>query len=163
MPPKSIFLATLGFALSATPAMAGTSTGSMPVLATVLEACTITATPMLFGNVSPGSGNIDTSATVALVCTPNADFDILMGNGSNASSGQRRLANTGASEFISYGLFQDSAYTQSWGSTIGTNTLSGTAGALGVVSYPVYGRIPSSAAPVSAGAYSDTVTVTVNF
>ena len=144
-------------------AFAGTTSATMAVAATVLEACTVTATPMSFGNVVPGSSNVDSSATLQLVCTPNADYDILLNNGSNASAGQRRLANAGSTEFIPYNVFLDSNYSQPWGNSVGVNTKAGVAGATGLASYPVYGRIPATATPVTAGAYTDTVTVTVNF
>lgn len=144
-------------------AFAGTTSTTMGVTATVLENCTVAATPMLFGNVSPGSADIDTSSQLTLLCTPNADYDILLNSGGNASSGQRRLAQTGGAEFIPYNLFMDSNRTQPWGNTVGTNTKAGVAGATGTAMYPVYGRIPASAGAVTAGAYTDTVTVTVNF
>lgn len=144
-------------------ATAGTTSGTMAVTATVLEACTVVAAPMLFGNIAPGSGKVDTSAALTLACTPNADFDILLNGGTNVLAGQRRLANLGAGEFIPYDLYLDSNYSQPWGNTVGTNTKAGIASALGSASYQVYGRIPANAIPVSAGTYSDTVTVTVNF
>lgn len=159
-----LYLGTfLSIAVVASPAVAGSNSSTMVVSATVVENCTIAATPLAFGNVSPGSINFDSSATVALVCTPNADFDVLIGNGSNSSLGQRRLANLGSTEFIPYDLYMDAAHTQSWGNTVGTNTMAGVGGVSGIVNYTVYGRIPSTASPVGAGSYSDTVTVTVNF
>ncbi len=154
--------AGLAFAMPQT-AIAGTTSATLAVTASVLESCTVAATPMLFGNVAPGSANIDTSSQLTLICTPNADYDILLNSGGNASAGQRRLANTGASAFIPYDLFMDSNRMQPWGNTVGTNTKAGAADATGNATYPVYGRIPSSAGAVTAGAYTDTVTVTVNF
>ena len=154
--------AGLAFALPQT-ANAGTTSATMAVAATVLQTCTVAATPMLFGNVAPGTGDIDTSSQLTLVCTPNATYDILLNNGGHASSGQRHLAATSGTELVPYNLFQDSNRTQPWGNTVGTNTKAGAAGTTGNASYPVYGRIPASAAAVTAGAYSDTVTVTVNF
>ena len=159
----ALIVAACAIAAFPSAASAGTTSGTMAVSATVLESCTVVATPMLFGNVSPGSSNIDTSATLNLVCTPNADYDILLNGGANASSGQRRLVNVGASEYIPYNLYMDSNRSQAWGNSVGTDTKAGVASALGTASYQVYGRIPSTAAPVSAGAYTDTVTVTVNF
>lgn len=160
---KLLILAVVALAASSQAAIAGTTSTTMAVSATALESCAVTATPMMFGNVSPGSANIDTSATLNLVCTPNADYDILMGSGGHGSTGQRRLANVGATEFIPYNLYLDSSRSQPWGSTVGTDTKAGVAAATGLASYPVYGRIPASASPVTASIYTDTVTVTVNF
>jgi spore coat protein U-like protein len=145
------------------PAFAGTATGSMLVQATVLESCTVVATPMLFGALTEvGSANVDSTATLTLACTPNADFDIAMNDGTNASSGQRRLKHSANAEFLNYNLYIDSGRSQPWGNTAGTNTKLGTA-PLGTSIHTVYGQIPAGVAGVSAGSYADTVTVTVTF
>ena len=150
-------------ALAASPAMAGTANGTMVVSATVLESCTVVATPMLFGALTEvGSANVDSTATLTLTCTPNADFDIAMNDGANASSGQRRLKHSANAEFLNYNLYIDAGRSQPWGNTAGTNTKPGTA-PLGTSVHTVYGQIPAGVAGVSAGAYSDSVTVTVTF
>ena len=146
-----------------TPAFAGTANGSMAVSALVLESCTVVATPMLFGALTEvGAANVDSTATLTLTCTPNADFYIGMNDGTNAATGQRRLKHSANAEFLNYNLFIDSARSQPWGNTAGTNTKPGTA-PLGTSIHTVYGRIPAGVDGVSAGAYSDTVTVTVTF
>lgn len=149
--------------LVASPAVAGESSGTMIVGSTVLEACTIVAGPMTFGDISLSGSAHTTTATLTLACTPNADFDILMNDGANADSGQRRMANLGKTEFIPYDIYLDDGHLQRWGNTIGTDTKSGAANALGVASYTAYGQIEGDAAAVTAGAYTDTVTVTVDF
>ena len=148
--------------LAAPPAFAGTANGSLAVSALVLESCTVVATPMAFGALTDvGSANVNSTATLTLVCTPNADYDIAMGDGANANSGQRRLKHTTNPEFLNYNLYIDAARSQPWGNTVGT-TKPGTA-PLGTSIHTVYGQIPAGVAGVTAGAYSDTVTVTVTF
>lgn len=163
---KMLIPAALVAALSANAAQAannnGSSTSVMAVTAAVAESCTVVAGPMTFGTVSPGTP-VDAAATLSLTCTPNADYDILLNGGNNSSSGQRRLANVGGTEFLPYNLYIDASRTQPWGNTVGTDTKAGTVGLTGVTTHQVYGQIPASATPVSAGAYSDVVTVTVNF
>ncbi len=164
---KKIYLIGAVGALAAVtagaPAFAGTATGSMLVQATVLESCTVVATPMLFGALTDvGSANVNSTATLTLACTPNADFDIAMNDGTNASSGQRRLKHSANAEFLNYNLYIDAGRSQPWGNTAGTNTKPGTA-PLGTSVHTVYGQIPAGVAGVSAGAYADTVTVTVTF
>lgn len=145
------------------PAFAGTATGSMAVSATVLESCTVVSTPMLFGALTEvGASDVNSTATLTLTCTPNADFDIAMNDGANATSGQRRLKHSANAEFLNYNLHIDSARSQPWGNTAGTNTKPGTA-PTGTSIHTVYGQIPAGVAGVSAGAYSDAVTVTVTF
>ena len=145
-------------------AHAGTSTGSMAVSATVLNNCTIVASPMAFGAsiTDVGSSNIDTSATLTLACTPNASFYVAMDDGANASSGMRRMKGAVRGEFLHYEIYSDSSHLQRWGRTQNTDTVAGSAPS-GAASMTAYGRIASGAAAVSADAYSDTVTVTVNF
>lgn len=161
---KLIAFAAAAAAVSASaPAFAATDTDTMLVTANVVNNCVVTASPMAFGTLATlGSANIDTSATVSLACTPNAAYDVSMDVGLHASGSQRRLVNgADPTQLIPYGLYSDAARTAAWASGTG-NTVSGTA-AGGVATMVAYGRIPSTAAAVTAGSYSDTVTVTVTF
>ncbi|MEO0063014.1 MAG: hypothetical protein RLZZ08_1574 [Pseudomonadota bacterium] len=161
---KLIALAIGAVAISATaPAFAATDSDTMQVTATVLNNCAVTASPMAFGTLATlGTAAIDTSASVALACTPNAAYNVSMDVGLNASGSQRRLVN-GAdnSQLIPYNLYTDAARTAAWGTAVGS-TVTGTA-TTGSATLTAYGRIPATAAAVSAGAYTDTVTVTVTF
>lgn len=149
--------------LAASPALAATASNTMPVSVNVINSCTVSATPMAFGTLtSVGGTDIDTSANVNLVCTVGATYDVSMDFGTHAVAGQRYLQSaTDATKTIPYGVFRDAGRLQGWGNTVGT-TGTGTASA-GLTTLTAYGRIPSSAASVPAGAYTDTVTVTVQF
>lgn len=151
-------------AISAAPAVAGTATNNMPVSVNVLNSCTVAATPMAFGSPTAiGGVDIDTTSTVSLVCTNGAAYDVALDNGLNVSGTQRRMSNGATTPvYVNYGIFKDAARTTNWGSAVGA-TQAGTAGVSGLVSLTAYGRIPSSAASVGAGTYTDTVTVTVTF
>ncbi|MGX7951210.1 Csu type fimbrial protein [Tsuneonella sp. HG249] len=151
-------------AAAATPALAGTATNNMPVSVNVLNSCTVAATPMAFGSPTAiGGVDIDTTSTVSLVCTNGANYDVALDAGANASGTQRRMSN-GATVpvYVNYGIYKDAARSTTWGSAIGA-TQAGNAGTSGLVSLTAYGRIPSTAASVGAGSYTDTVTVTVTF
>ena len=153
-------LAALG---STTAAFAGTASTTLPVSAIVLENCTVVASPLAFGALTDvGAADVDSSALLTLACTPNADFYIAMDNGLNAVSGARRMKSATAAEFLPYEIYTNTARTQRWGSTSGTDTVAGTA-PLGVATFTAYGRIPQGVSAVSAGSFSDTVTVTINF
>jgi spore coat protein U-like protein len=66
-----------------------------------------------------------------------------------------------ASATIDYNLYRDAAFTNVWGETIPTDTLSGTGnGATQPIT--VYGRVAPQTTPAT-GAYSDTVAVTVTY
>ena len=154
-------------AVVATPALAATATNTMPVSVNVINSCTVAATPMAFGAPTAiGGANVDTTSTISLVCTNGAAYDVALDNGLNAASGQRYMSNGATTPVkIPYNIYKDSAHASAWGSTSGTggNTSSGVAGISGAVTLTAYGRIPSTATSVGAGAYIDTVTVTVTF
>lgn len=161
---KLIAFAVAAAAVSAAaPAFAATDSDTMEITATVVNNCVVTASPMAFGTLAGlGTTNIDTSATVSLACTPDAAYDVSMDVGLNASGSQRRLVNgADAAQLIPYSLYTDAARTTAWGSAVGS-TVAGTAVG-GAATLTAYGRIPSTAAAVTAGNYSDTVTVTVTF
>lgn len=160
---KFCIAGAIGLACYGQAANAGTSDGTMLVGATILEACTIVAGPMAFGDVSLSGSDVDSTATLTLACTPNADFDILMNDGAHADSGQRRMTSVLTGEFVPYDIYLDSGRSERWGNTVGTDTLAGSANLLGVATYTAYGRIASDADSVEAGVYSDSVIVTVSF
>jgi spore coat protein U-like protein len=151
-------------AVAATPALAASASNQMPVSVNVINSCTVVASPMELGTLnSIGGVNVDTTATVDLVCTIGAAYDVSMDLGTHAAGSQRNLQNTvDATKRIPYGVYRDSARTLNWGNTSGNDTSVGTT-ATGIATLTAYGRIPASAASVPAGSYTDTVTVTVNF
>ena len=151
-------------ATAAAPALAGTATNNMPVSVNVLNSCTVSATPMAFGSPTAiGGTDIDTTSTVSLTCTNGAAYDVALDGGLNSSGTQRRMSNGAATPvYVNYGIYKDAARATTWGSAVGA-TQAGNAGVSGVVSLTAYGRIPSTAASVGAGSYTDTVTVTVTF
>jgi spore coat protein U-like protein len=149
-------------AVSATPALAQAS-NSLPVEVNVINSCTVSASPLNFGSPTAiGTANIDRTSNVALVCTNGAAYTVSMDAGLHVAGTQRRMSNgAGTPVFVPYGIYRDAGYTAEW--TTGLNSVSGVAGSSGLVSLTAYGRIPSTAASVVAGRYTDTVTVSVTF
>jgi spore coat protein U-like protein len=162
---RNIFLGlAVVAAVASTPALAAVATNTMPVSVNVINACTVAATPMAFGTPAAiGALNIDTTSTISLACTNGASYEVSLDTGTHAVTGQRYLSNLAGTVTIPYNVYRDSGRSQTWGNTVATDTMVGTAGALGAVSLTAYGRIPSTASSVVAGAYTDTVTVTVTF
>jgi spore coat protein U-like protein len=66
-----------------------------------------------------------------------------------------------ASGTLNYKLFRDSARTQNWGNTVGTDTLisQGNGSAL---QYSVFGQVPAGQT-VNPGVYSDTIIATITY
>jgi spore coat protein U-like protein len=156
---KPIALATI--ALLPTAAMAATTTTTMAVSATVISACIVAATPMAFGNYDPTSATATTSTSViSVTCTSAAPYNVGLDKGANGSSVTARLLKVGANT-LPYSLYSDASRTVNWGNTVGTDTVTGTGSGI-LQNVTVYGRIPAGAT-VPAGAYTDTVTVTVTY
>lgn len=117
-----------------------------------------------FGAVNSTATAITTTGTLNVRCTTGTPYNIALnpGTGTSATVTTRTMGSSDAGNTarVPYALYRDSGRTQNWGSTIGTDTLSGTgSGALQAVT--VYGRVPSANYP--AGSYSDVVTATVTW
>jgi spore coat protein U-like protein len=147
------------FTFTAHPAWSATSTTTFAVSATVISVCSVAATPLVFGNYNPVSATpLDATSTVLASCPLALPYTVGLDDGANASGGQRRMALL--TNHLSYELYSDASRVQRWGSS-GGELVSGT-GNGAVQSLTVYGRVAAGQA-VPAGAYLDTVTVTITF
>ena len=130
------------------------------------SACTISATGVAFGNYDPQSAsNKDGTGTIALSCPPSVSSPIVaLGAGSSGSILARKMHN--GAILLNYNLYTDVPRSILWGDGIVgvTVTLSGGTVSAGQRNFSrtIYGRIPA-AQNVNAGAYSDTLVVTVTF
>jgi spore coat protein U-like protein len=151
--------------LGGTAVQAGSASSSLSVSATVVNNCTITTAALAFGTYDPVGANtsasLDATGTVSISCTKGAATTIGLGLGSNASGSTRRLSD-GASNFLTYEMYQDSGRTTVWGATGGALFTPPAAPSKALRGFAVYGRI-SGGQDVPAGSYADTVTATVNF
>lgn len=139
---------------------AATAASSFLVSATVVGACSVSATPVAFGSYV--GAQLDAAGALGVTCTNGTDYSVGLdvGTGSGATSAVRVMNGPG-SQTLHYSLYQDALRTVVWGSSIGVDTVAGTgSGALQAIA--VYGRIPAAQSS-SAGLYVDTVTVTVTY
>ncbi len=144
------------------PAQASTSTATIAVSASVLSSCGVTALPLAFGTYSPTqSTNSTATTTIAVTCTNGTPYNVGMnaGTGTGATVATHKM--TSGSNTLNYTLYQDSGYSTVWGTTIGTNTETGTGTGL-VQTITVYGSI-TALQSVPAGSYTDSVTVTLTY
>jgi spore coat protein U-like protein len=165
----SAIIAAGAAGLSAT-SYAATATGTMEVSTSVLMSCTITAGAMTFASYDPtAAADNDATATIESTCTSGGAAVITMSQGSRAQVGStdaiplRAMFNgsEGAPEDLAYYLYSDSAGGTVWGNTEGSGkaiTADGTA-----QNFTAYGRIPKNQTGVSAGAFSDSVAVTLTY
>ena len=144
-----------------TPADAATATGSIPISATVLAQCDVSATSLAFGNYG-STTQLDGSAVVSVTCTNGTPFTVALdvGSGLGATVASRKMTGP-SSATLNYSLYRDTGRSQVWGVTVGTDTLAGT-GTGAVSALTVYGRIPAGQHP-APGAYTDTVNVTLAY
>ena len=160
---KAALACTTLFLAHTAAAQASTVGTTMPVTSLTLNACLVVATPMVFGTLNQLGGTPnDSQSTVVVTCTPGTVYDVGLDNGIHAVANVRYMAPVIGTGTIPYTLSTNAGRTTAWGNTVGTNTVSGTAG-LVPTTLNVYGRVPSSAPPVAANAYADLVTVTVTF
>jgi len=131
------------------------------------QTCTFASGPstLSFGAYDPGAtGPTDSSSTFSYVCTSARARPVLieLSTGGGGAFNPRQLSSGG--ERLAYGLYSDSTRSTIWGD--------GTGGSQSVSSVPVgpahgatltiYGRI-ATGQWVAPGAYTDSITVTLNF
>ncbi|WP_198022842.1 spore coat U domain-containing protein [Methylosinus sp. LW3] len=140
-------------------AEAATVTTTFTVSANVTSLCEVSALPMLFGNYG-GVLNQTTSA-LTVSCTNGTPYNVGLNQGLyGASTTTRQMKAAGSSALLNYSLFQNSGYSINW-DDVAPGWVSGTGtGAPQLLT--VYGQIPAGQFS-TPDAYSDTITVTVNF
>lgn len=167
-----IALALLFCGATKNPADAGSVTTTMPVTATVVAACAVSATGVSFGNFSGADVNANGSVTVTCATSVPYKTSLNAGGHFDPTIGTRAMTGASASDRLPYFLYQDAAHTTQWGDNDVANTysqgasLSGT-GTGAAQTLTVFGVATNTGGGVTgtppAGSYSDTVTVTVTF
>lgn len=146
--------------------LAATATAQLTVNATVINACTVAAGALPFGNYDPTSATpLDGASTppaISVTCTIGESYSIGLNGGAGGGSATNPRVMTGTpGGTLNYDLFQDSGRLTLWGNTSPTNTVNKSGTGVPQTSQ-VFGRIPAlQASP--AGAYQDMVTITVSF
>jgi spore coat protein U-like protein len=138
-----------------------TASTSFSATATVLSSCNVNATSVNFGSSGILSGNTDAQGTLSIQCSPSLPYTISLNGGNSGATDPTQRKMSFSSANVTYGLYRDAARTLPWGSTIGTNTTSGTG--TGVTqAQTVYGRAAAQTTP-APGTYTDSVVVTVGY
>lgn len=139
-----------------------TPTGIFTVEAIVTASCSVSVSNMDFGTITPKVfSTVDQTAIISLSCTNETDYTIGLNQGvysMDTGPTGRRMNNGG--HRLAYGLYLDSARSESWGHDAGT--VAAGVGSGGEQSHTVFGRIFSNQ-EAFAGTYSDTVVVIVTY
>jgi len=127
------------------------------VLADVPANCLLETSDLDFGRTGLIGDNIDADTAFDLTCTAGTDYTISI-DGGGAGDPANRVLRSG-NNTVSYDLYSDHQRTDRWGTDTGSVVDGDGDGT--VQTYDVYGRIPPQ--PAAAGAYSDTVVVTIAY
>jgi spore coat protein U-like protein len=128
-------------------------------------ACTISTTPVAFGNYDVFSPtDLDSTGTVTIQCHANdKDVTVWLDRGGSPSFNPRTLVKAGEPLPLNYNLYTDGARSIIWGDcTAGTSCYGPARPGNRPVMLTVYGRIPAGQ-DASAGLYQATVVATVNW
>jgi spore coat protein U-like protein len=122
------------------------------------QQCTVSATAVNFGGYDISSGSpVNSTGTIGVACTPPVATVVKLDAGLNSGGNFNPRKMSGSGNYIEYNLYTDAACTMIWGDGTGnTFTQSGGSNIL------VYGKLPALQ-NVRPGAYSDSVTVIVEF
>lgn len=170
---KSLVPTVLAFALVATaPAAfaASSATANLGLSATVINNCTISTTPVAFGNYDPLAGPaLQANGTLVITCTKLAPItNVSLGNGLYFAT-NRKMKDSGV-QTMDYEIFQPSstaasapcAYTQRWGTTGAELFIPTPAPSKAARTYNVCGQV-TAGQDLAANPFNDTVVATINF
>ena len=134
--------------------------------------CTVTALPVAFGIYNPLSvpPNLSTGS-VTVICLPvlvpvGESYTVGLSTGGSSSFAARRLV--AGANMLQYQLYADAPRSTVWGDgSVGSSTVAGSF-SLSVLmpvsaTHIVYARMPAHQSSAAAGAYSDTIMVTVTY
>jgi spore coat protein U-like protein len=145
------------------------ATDNFEVTATVSDSCSVTANDLDFGAYDPIGVNVSAdlpgSTTVSATCTAETAYTVTLSAGASGTTVQRYMDN--GTDHMNYNLYTDAGHADVWQDT-------DTSGTPGVdydygtgdgteQSYTVYGLVPMGQTGLSAGSYTDTITVSVNY
>jgi spore coat protein U-like protein len=147
-------------------ANAATTSTSFGVSATVLKTCTVSATPLSFGNYTPGAGALAVSTPISVRCTKSTPFTVALNAGTTSGGTITQRLMTNGTDSLQYNLYTTAALATVFGDGTTGATSAGTGtGLANAIAVTVFGNLPDNAAnqSVSTGAYSDTINVTVTY
>lgn len=152
---------SLAAALSLMSFSALAATDDMTISATVDASCSVTAPAVALGAYDPIAGTaIGIGDQIDFTCTNGTTYAISLGNGLHydGTGLTRRMqhsgAGTGADDYLTYGIFEGTDNTTAWDGMSGAST-----GATQAVD--IFVEADAGQTTVKAGAYSDTIVVTV--
>ena len=144
-----------------------TPSPTFQVTATVPQVCRASAGALAFGTYTQGNGDVDATSTISVRCTSGTNFRVGLDAGATGGATVTTRAMLNGANQLAYSLFRDAGRSQNWG-LVAPDDVTGVGAGVApanAVALTVYGRIVDSVSnqAVPAGAYADTVTVTVTY
>jgi spore coat protein U-like protein len=165
---KRNIIVVLGYAaLMSSALLAATATANLTSSASVTATCSVTGGSIAFGAYDPfAAPALSASTTIAVTCTSGmTPPPVTMGQGLNPAAGSTgavplRQLSASATQFLAYNLYSDAGNTVAWENVTGVTspTPSGLAQNMNV-----YGQVAAGQHSATAGAYTDSVIITVTF
>lgn len=149
------------FGAVSTPAPAGQTTNTLPVVVRVFTGCSLVTRPLTFDASVNTGANIDSTTTITVRCTPNTNFSVDIDKGLWANGINRRMFSSQANAYLTYDVYRDSPRTNVWG-TGQLKNVTGNSGSGLPLDLLIYGRV-TKPSTIKAGDYTDTLVVTLNF
>ena len=150
-----IVLVAMMFVLATASAFAETATSSLQVSANVAASCRISSvTNVVFTNPydpTDPANNDSGTGDFSFRCTRGTSYDLYI-------TGTRQMASGG--DTLNFELYTNAARTTTWPSS--SPGVTGTSGSNAPITRDIYGRI-NALQDVQAGAYTGTVTITVQY
>jgi spore coat protein U-like protein len=139
----------------------GSGAFSFQASANVQKSCNVVATNLNFGTTGDLATAIAAQSEIDVQCSNGTGYTVALNGGLTGAANPTQRKMTFGANTITYGLYQNLGHSLPWGSTIGTNVVSGTGTS---ISQPiaVYGNVPVQSMP-APGTYSDTVVVSVAY
>lgn len=149
---------TIGVTLNVTSACVINGANALQASAGTVGTIRFPDQPGIFGNIDADLVGTGQSGAMSVLCSPGASPVLTIGSGQNDAAGRHRLASNGNT--LPYRLFSDAARTTEL--TINHQIALPVATSTATL-VPIYARVTSNGAVIPAGAYSDTVQVTLSW
>jgi spore coat protein U-like protein len=143
-------------------AQSQTASTTFRVSARVEAVCEVTATDLAFGTYTAQGGTpLQGTTLLRATCTPGSTYNVGLNAGTSPGATVNARKMVSGAQVLNYQLYRDSARSQIWGDTTGTDTVTGVGTGI-AQDHTVFGAVPA-AQVVPAGDYQDTITVRVYY
>lgn len=157
-------LLALALAAVSVSSFAGTATANFQSTATVSSSCSISATNVAFGTVTPAAtGSATATGTITSRCSNAVAYTMAINAGSGTLASRTMAGGVaGNTDKLAYNLYTDAGATQVWGDGSASTSTVGLTGTGADQTSTVYGKLALNQY-VKPDTYTDNLTVTLAY